>query len=91
MQLHGVITLKPRSSGTAFENEEVLKPYSVAVLVSTCFWNFTALPAAVLTLLFKAQAQALSTSMCVLVPHPFLPASGSSTLPKLPLLIPMYF
>lgn len=84
MQLHGVITLKPRSSGTAFENEEVLKPYSVAVLVSTSFWNVTAPPAAVLTLLFKAQARALSTYMCVLVPCPFLPASGSSTLRNCP-------
>lgn len=72
------------SSGTAFENEEVLKPYSMAALVSTCFWSFMAPPAAVLTLLFKAQAGlCLLPCLCLyyIPSYPLLVAASSGTAP----------
>lgn len=84
MQLHGVITLKPRSSGTAFENEEVLKPYSVAVPVSTCFWSFTA-PPALSSRFCSRHKHGLCLLPCLCLYHtpsyPLLVAAPSGTAP----------
>lgn len=81
MQLHGVILSNPEVQA---QHLRMRKSLNLIPWLSQSPWNFMVPPTAVLTLCVQGTSRALSTSMFVLVPYPFLPPSGSSILRNCP-------